>query len=102
MHRLSRACALSLSLSLSRALPGYILIAVNPYKKLSCYGDEKMRSYKGKSIGVLPPHLYAMADRAFRSMKVDGTSQSIIISGESGAGKTEADTSIQAHIANGC
>ena len=49
-----------------------------------------MKAYQGKSIGVLPPHLYAMADRAFRSMKVDGCSQSIIISGESGAGKTES------------
>ena len=49
---------------------GYILIAVNPYKALTCYGDQEMASYRGKSIGVLPPHLYAMADRAYRSMKV--------------------------------
>ena len=48
---------------------GYILIAVNPYKALTCYGDQEMASYRGKSIGVLPPHLYAMADRAYRSMK---------------------------------
>ena len=78
---------------------GYILIAVNPYKALSCYGEEQMRTYRGKSIGVLPPHLYAMADRAFRSMKVDGTSQSIIISGESGAGKTESSKIVMRYLA---
>ena len=78
---------------------GYILIAVNPYKKLNCYGEEQMRTYRGKSIGVLPPHLYAMADRAFRSMKVDGTSQSIIISGESGAGKTESSKIVMRYLA---
>ena len=76
-----------------------ILIAVNPYKKLLCYGDEQMRTYRGKSIGVLPPHLYAMADRAFRSMKVDGYSQSIVISGESGSGKTESSKIVMKYLA---
>ena len=78
---------------------GYILIAVNPYKALACYGDAEMRTYRGKSIGVLPPHLYAMADRAFRSMKVDGTSQSIVISGESGSGKTESSKIVMKYLA---
>ena len=78
---------------------GYILLAVNPYKTLSCYGEAEMRTYRGKSIGVLPPHLYAMADRAFRSMKVDGTSQSIVISGESGSGKTESSKIVMKYLA---
>ncbi|EOD09565.1 hypothetical protein EMIHUDRAFT_448407 [Emiliania huxleyi CCMP1516] len=102
---------------------GYILIAVNPYKKLACYGAEVMKAYRGKSIGLLPPHLYAMADRAFRSMKagperapsslsppllatlpaacpqVDGTSQSIMISGESGSGKTESAKIVMKYLA---
>ena len=78
---------------------GYILIAINPYKALSCYGDAEMRSYKGKSIGLLPPHLYAMADRAFRSMSRDGNSQSIIISGESGSGKTESSKIVMKYLA---
>ena len=58
-----------------------------------------MKAYKGKSIGVLPPHLYAMADRAFRSMKVDGYSQSIVISGESGSGKTESSKIVMKYLA---
>ncbi|KAJ1639226.1 P-loop containing nucleoside triphosphate hydrolase protein [Pavlovales sp. CCMP2436] len=68
---------------------GYILIAVNPYKQLPCFADGDMAEYIGKSIGVRPPHLFAIADRSYRSMKVDGCSQAVIISGESGAGKTE-------------
>ena len=78
---------------------GYILIAVNPYKALTCYGEAEMKSYKGKSIGVLPPHLYAMADRAYRSMKVDGNCQSIVISGESGSGKTESSKIVMTYLA---
>ena len=58
-----------------------------------------MKAYQGKSIGVLPPHLYAMADRAFRSMKVDGYSQSIVISGESGSGKTESSKIVMKYLA---
>lgn len=78
---------------------GYILIAVNPYKQLHCFTDADMREYIGKSIGVQPPHLYAIADRAYRSMKVDGCSQAVIISGESGAGKTESSKIVMRYLA---
>ncbi|CAL8273108.1 unnamed protein product [Merluccius merluccius] len=67
-----------------------ILIAVNPYFDIAkLYAPETIKSYKGKSLGTLPPHVYAIADKAFRDMKVLKMSQSIIVSGESGAGKTE-------------
>jgi myosin-5 len=78
---------------------GYILIAVNPYKTLHCFSDDDMHEYIGKSIGVRPPHLFAIADRAYRSMKVDGCSQSVIISGESGAGKTESSKIVMRYLA---
>ncbi|KAL1417178.1 hypothetical protein MTO96_000659 [Rhipicephalus appendiculatus] len=68
-----------------------ILIAVNPYFEMPhLYSSETIRKYQGKSLGVLPPHVFAIADKAFRDMKVLKQSQSIIVSGESGAGKTES------------
>ncbi|XP_077668831.1 unconventional myosin-VI isoform X1 [Eretmochelys imbricata] len=67
-----------------------ILIAVNPYFDIpKLYSLETIKKYQGKSLGTLPPHVYAIADKAFRDMKVLKMSQSIIVSGESGAGKTE-------------
>lgn len=68
-----------------------ILIAVNPYFEMPrLYSSETIKKYQGKSLGVLPPHVFAIADKAFRDMKVLKQSQSIIVSGESGAGKTES------------
>ncbi|KAM4694167.1 unconventional myosin-VI isoform 6-T7 [Discoglossus pictus] len=67
-----------------------ILIAVNPYFDVpKLYTSDCIKKYHGKSLGTLPPHVYAIADKAFRDMKVLKMSQSIIVSGESGAGKTE-------------
>ncbi|XP_038249762.1 unconventional myosin-VI isoform X7 [Dermochelys coriacea] len=67
-----------------------ILIAVNPYFDIpKLYSLETIKKYQGKSLGTLPPHVYAIADKAFRDMKVLKMSQSIVVSGESGAGKTE-------------
>eukprot|EP00002_Diphylleia_rotans_P018353 TRINITY_DN3556_c0_g3_i2.p1 TRINITY_DN3556_c0_g3~~TRINITY_DN3556_c0_g3_i2.p1 ORF type:complete len:1043 (-),score=218.53 TRINITY_DN3556_c0_g3_i2:82-3210(-) len=77
---------------------GYILIAINPYKSVPLYSDELVQKYRGKAIGRLPPHVYAVADRAYRSMKADKTSQSILISGESGAGKTETSKIVMQYL----
>ncbi|XP_035242841.1 myosin VIb isoform X1 [Anguilla anguilla] len=67
-----------------------ILIAVNPYYDIpKLYTPDTIKSYRGRSLGTLPPHVYAIADKAYRDMKVLKMSQSIIVSGESGAGKTE-------------
>lgn len=68
-----------------------ILIAVNPYKEIpSLYSGEAINDYKGKSLGQKPPHVFAIADKAYRDMQILKQSQSIIVSGESGAGKTES------------
>jgi myosin-6 len=68
-----------------------ILIAVNPYKDIpQLYAAPTIKNYQGKSLGQMPPHVFAIADKAFRDMKVLKQSQSIIVSGESGAGKTES------------
>lgn len=68
-----------------------ILIAINPYYDIkNLYSSQTIKSYQGRSLGTMPPHVFAIADKAFRDMKVLKQSQSIIVSGESGAGKTES------------
>jgi len=68
-----------------------ILIAINPYFEIqNLYSNDTIKSYLGRSLGTRPPHVFAIADKAFRDMKVLKQSQSIIVSGESGAGKTES------------
>ena len=67
-----------------------MLLAVNPYKVVEgLYGPEQCKRYRGKHIGALPPHPYAIADTAYRALVRDCKNQGFIISGESGAGKTE-------------
>lgn len=66
---------------------GPVLVAVNPFKKVALYGNEYINAYRNKTMDS--PHVYAIADSALREMKRDEVNQSIIISGESGAGKTE-------------
>jgi myosin-6 len=68
-----------------------ILLAVNPYHDMGqLYSSSQVQRYKGQSLGVLPPHIFAIADKAYRDMRMLKQSQSIIVSGESGAGKTES------------
>ena len=77
----------------------HILIACNPFKKLSIYSDEQMAAYAGKPLGAMEPHVFAVADRAFRSMRHYGLSQAVIISGESGSGKTETAKIVMSFLA---
>ncbi|XP_076818401.1 unconventional myosin-VI-like isoform X1 [Clavelina lepadiformis] len=78
-----------------------ILIAVNPYRDIpSLYNAQQIKRYQGQSLGVLPPHCYAIADKAYRDMKVNKLSQSIIVSGESGAGKTENTKFVLRYLAD--
>ena len=68
-----------------------ILIAINPYRELTeIYSSEAIRRYQGKSLGTLAPHVFAIGDKAYRDMRALRQSQSVIVSGESGAGKTES------------
>ncbi|NWV96110.1 MYO5B protein, partial [Machaerirhynchus nigripectus] len=67
---------------------GIILIAINPYKPLPIYEEEVIHAYSGRELGDMDPHIFALAEEAFRQMVRFGKNQSLIISGESGAGKT--------------
>lgn len=69
---------------------GSILVAVNPYQLLSIYSSEHIRQYTNKKIGEMPPHIFAIADNCYFNMKRNNRDQCCIISGESGAGKTES------------
>ncbi|OAY34689.1 myosin-6 isoform X2 [Manihot esculenta] len=79
---------------------GNILIAVNPFRKLPhLYDSHMMAQYKGAAFGELSPHPFAVADAAYRLMINDGVSQSILVSGESGAGKTESTKLLMRYLA---
>uniref|UniRef100_A0A670IGV0 Myosin VIIB n=1 Tax=Podarcis muralis TaxID=64176 RepID=A0A670IGV0_PODMU len=69
---------------------GSILVAMNPYQVLPLYTMEQIRLYCNKRIGELPPHVFAIADNCYFNMKRNKRDQCCIISGESGAGKTES------------
>ncbi|VBB27468.1 unnamed protein product [Acanthocheilonema viteae] len=76
-----------------------ILISINPYEQIpDLYSGATIRKYQGRSIGTLPPHIFAIADSAYRDMKRTKNSQSIIVSGESGAGKTESQKYILRYL----
>uniref|UniRef100_A0A6J0T705 Unconventional myosin-VIIb isoform X1 n=1 Tax=Pogona vitticeps TaxID=103695 RepID=A0A6J0T705_9SAUR len=69
---------------------GSILVAMNPYQVLPLYTVEQIRLYCNKRIGELPPHVFAIADNCYFNMKRNKRDQCCVISGESGAGKTES------------
>ncbi|KAK3289251.1 hypothetical protein CYMTET_3312 [Cymbomonas tetramitiformis] len=79
---------------------GSILIAVNPFHRLPhLYANHMMEQYKGVALGELSPHVFAVADAAYRAMSKEKQSQSILVSGESGAGKTETTKLIMQYLA---
>ncbi|KAL5559547.1 hypothetical protein UlMin_035758 [Ulmus minor] len=78
---------------------GSILIAVNPFTKLPhLYNVHMMEQYKGFPFGELSPHVFAVADASYRAMMNEEQSQSILVSGESGAGKTETTKLIMQYL----
>ncbi|KAG8145971.1 hypothetical protein E2320_012406 [Naja naja] len=81
---------------------GTLLVSVNPYKELDIYTMKQMEQYKGVNFFELPPHIYATADNAYRLMCTEYNNHFILISGESGAGKTEASKKILQFFAMTC
>nr|XP_032661317.1 unconventional myosin-Ih [Chelonoidis abingdonii] len=81
---------------------GTLLVSVNPYKELDFYSVKQMEIYQGVNFFELPPHIYAIADNAYRVMCAEYNNHFILISGESGAGKTEASKKILQYFAVTC
>ncbi|XP_076459497.1 uncharacterized protein LOC143292799 isoform X2 [Babylonia areolata] len=78
---------------------GLFCVVVNPYKRLPIYTEKVVELYKGKKRHEVPPHVYAIADSAYRSMLQDREDQSILCTGESGAGKTENTKKVIQYLA---
>ncbi|KAL8565495.1 hypothetical protein ACOMHN_049471 [Nucella lapillus] len=78
---------------------GLFCVVVNPYKRLPIYTEKVVELYKGKKRHEVPPHVYAIADSAYRNMLQDREDQSILCTGESGAGKTENTKKVIQYLA---
>ncbi|XP_015784423.1 myosin-IIIb isoform X3 [Tetranychus urticae] len=77
---------------------GDILVAVNPFRPLGIYDEKHSFMYRNKAKNENPPHVYALADSAYHQMLHHRRNQCIVISGESGAGKTESANFLLKHL----
>ncbi|XP_069471783.1 unconventional myosin-Ib isoform X2 [Ambystoma mexicanum] len=81
---------------------GSVVISVNPYRSLPIYTPEKVEEYRNRNFYELSPHIYALSDEAYRSLRDQDKDQCILITGESGAGKTEASKLVMSYVAAVC
>nr|AXA20421.1 striated muscle myosin heavy chain [Ptychodera flava] len=79
---------------------GLFCVAINPYRRLPIYTEKVVMLYKGKRRNEMPPHVYSVADNAYHDMLQDHENQSMLITGESGAGKTENTKKVIQYFAN--
>merc|ERR1712193_488441 len=78
---------------------GLFCIVVNPYKRYPIYTGTVVKMYLGKRRNEVPPHLWAITETAYRNMLTNGKDQSMLITGESGAGKTENTKKVISYLA---
>ncbi|XP_004647104.1 unconventional myosin-Ia [Octodon degus] len=81
---------------------GNVVVSVNPYQQLPIYGPEFIAKYRDYTFYELKPHIYALANVAYQSLRDRDRDQCILITGESGAGKTEASKLVMSYVAAVC
>ncbi|XP_062844417.1 unconventional myosin-Ic isoform X2 [Trichomycterus rosablanca] len=81
---------------------GSVLVSVNPYKELGIYSKQNMERYRGVNFYEISPHIFGLADNSYRALRTERKDQCILISGESGAGKTEASKKILQYYTSTC
>ncbi|XP_035265211.1 unconventional myosin-Ib isoform X7 [Anguilla anguilla] len=81
---------------------GSVVISINPYRSLPIFTPDKVEEYRNRNFYELSPHIYALADEAYRSLRDQDKDQCILITGESGAGKTEASKLVMSYVAAVC
>ncbi|XP_069590003.1 unconventional myosin-Ib isoform X4 [Ranitomeya imitator] len=81
---------------------GSVVISLNPYRSLPIYTPDKVEEYRNRNFYELSPHIYALSDEAYRSLRDQDKDQCILITGESGAGKTEASKLVMSYVAAVC
>merc|ERR1712072_234512 len=87
------------SIGLMYTYSGLFCVAINPYRRLPIYLDEVVTWYRAKRRTEMPPHIFAIVDNAYQNMLIDHDNQSMLITGESGAGKTENTKKVIQYIA---
>ena len=88
-----------LILNASQTYSGLFLVAINPYQNLPLYSDTIIQQYRSRRRDESPPHIFAIAERAWVNMGEERENQSILITGESGAGKTESTKKVIQYLA---
>ncbi|XP_032677937.1 myosin heavy chain, muscle isoform X14 [Odontomachus brunneus] len=78
---------------------GLFCVAINPYKRFPVYTGRCAKLYRGKRRSEVPPHIFAISDGAYVNMLTNSENQSMLITGESGAGKTENTKKVIAYFA---
>uniref|UniRef100_A0A670YT07 Unconventional myosin-Ib n=1 Tax=Pseudonaja textilis TaxID=8673 RepID=A0A670YT07_PSETE len=81
---------------------GSVVISINPYRSLPIYSADKVEEYRNRNFYELRPHIFALSDEAYRSLRDQDKDQCILITGESGAGKTEASKLVMSYVAAVC
>uniref|UniRef100_A0A915K0E6 Myosin heavy chain n=1 Tax=Romanomermis culicivorax TaxID=13658 RepID=A0A915K0E6_ROMCU len=84
----------------TKTYSGLFCVVINPYQRLPIYSERIVELYKGKKRNDLPPHVFAVTDSAYRSMLQERENQSILCTGESGAGKTENTKKVIQYLAH--